>query len=37
MKDDRCEKTENKGERVDEEDGIFHFEGEDKGERVWIV
>jgi hypothetical protein len=37
MKDDGCGKTENKRERVDEEDGIFPFEGEDKGERVWIV
>jgi hypothetical protein len=37
MKEDGCGKTENKGERIDEEDGIFSFEGEDKGERVWIV
>jgi hypothetical protein len=29
--------TVNKGERIDEDDGIFPFEGEDKGERVWIV
>jgi hypothetical protein len=32
MKEDGCGKTENKGERIDEEDGIFPFEGEDKGE-----
>jgi hypothetical protein len=37
MKGDECGKTENEGERIDEEDGIFRFEGEDKGERVWIV
>jgi hypothetical protein len=37
MKEDECGKTENKGERIDEEDGIFPFEGEYKGERVWIV
>jgi hypothetical protein len=37
MKEDGCGKTENKGEMIDEEDGIFPFEGEDEGERVWIV
>jgi hypothetical protein len=37
MKEDGCGKTENKGVRIDEEDGIFSFEGEDEGERVWIV
>jgi hypothetical protein len=37
MKEDGCGKTENKGERIDEEDGIFPFEGEDKEERVWII
>jgi hypothetical protein len=37
MKEDGCGKTENKREMIDDEDGIFPFEGEDKGERVWIV
>jgi hypothetical protein len=37
MKEDECGETENKGEKIDEEDGIFRFEGEDEGERVWMV
>jgi hypothetical protein len=37
MKEDECGKTENKGEKIDEEDGTFRFKGEDKGERVWMV
>jgi hypothetical protein len=30
MKEDECGKTENKGKRVDEEDGIFPFEKKEK-------
>jgi hypothetical protein len=33
MKEDECGKTENRGEKIDEKDGIFRFEGE----RVWMV
>jgi hypothetical protein len=37
MKDDECGRSKYKGENMSEWNGIFRFEGEDKGERVWIV
>jgi hypothetical protein len=37
MKDDECGRSKYKGENMSEWSGIFRFEGEDKGERVWIV
>jgi hypothetical protein len=37
MKDDECGRCKYKGENMSEWNGIFRFEGEDKGERVWIV
>jgi hypothetical protein len=37
MKDDECGRSKYKGENMSEWNEIFRFEGEDKGERVWIV
>jgi hypothetical protein len=37
IKDDECERSGYDGENVDQEDGIFRFEGEYKGERVWMI
>jgi hypothetical protein len=37
MKDDECGRSEYKGENIDEYDGIFRFEGENEGDRVWMV
>jgi hypothetical protein len=37
MKDDECDRSKYKGENMGEYDGIFRFEGEYEGERVWIV
>jgi hypothetical protein len=37
MKDDECERRKYKGENICEYDGIFCFEEEDEGERVWMV
>jgi hypothetical protein len=30
VKEDECGKTENKGEKIDDDDGIFRFEGESR-------
>jgi hypothetical protein len=35
--DDECGRSKYKGEILSEWSGIFRFEGEDRGERVWIV
>jgi hypothetical protein len=37
MKDDECGRSKYEGENMSEWGGIFRFEGEDGGERVWIV
>jgi hypothetical protein len=37
IKDDECGKSKYEGKNVDDKDGIFRFEGEDEGERVWMV
>jgi hypothetical protein len=37
MKDYRCGSSGYGEENMNEYDGIFRFEGEDEGERVWIV
>jgi hypothetical protein len=31
IKEDECGKFENKGDKMDDEDGIFRFEGGNKG------
>jgi hypothetical protein len=37
IKDDECGRSEYEGKNVDDKDGIFRFEGEDEGERAWMV
>jgi hypothetical protein len=37
LKEDGCRETENKGEKIDDKDEIFYFEGGNKWRRVWMV
>jgi hypothetical protein len=37
MKEHECGEIGNKGRNLDDYDRIFCFEGENKGERVWMV
>jgi hypothetical protein len=37
MNEDGRERIRYEGENIDKYDEIFRFEGEDEGERVWMV
>jgi hypothetical protein len=37
MKYDGCGKSDYKGKNLTEHAGIFYFEGENKGRRVWMI